>query len=100
MAIEFVDRYTAMGPPNGCKGPCEGTGWVPVIGPPGDSRRTFWAPRLGKNVTSTFPGPWNGKDDTSRALQDAWRAAEAKRPSTDVSGTHFVRCPDCNPGGA
>ena len=26
----ITDRYDALGPPNGCPGPCEGTGWVPV----------------------------------------------------------------------
>ena len=92
--VAFTDRYVR--PPNGCKGPCEGTGAVPVCAPPGDPRRTFYAPRLGRNITSTFPGPWKDKDDESLALQEAWKAAEAKQRSED--GTHFVRCPRCNQG--
>jgi len=94
--VVVADRYSVFGPPNGCDGPCEGTGWVPVCPPLGDPRRTFWAPRLGRDVTSTFPGPWAGKDDESRALQDLWRAAEAKKRSDD--GTHFVPCPRCKQG--
>lgn len=69
------DRYSALGPPNGCRGPCEGTGYVPIR--PG--------------------GPtWDWKDDTSRALREAWFAAEAEKHAPD--GYHFLRCPDCNAG--
>lgn len=28
--FEFTSRYDALGPPNGCTGDCEGTGWVPT----------------------------------------------------------------------
>ena len=26
----FTSRYDALGPPNGCDGQCEGTGFVPI----------------------------------------------------------------------
>jgi hypothetical protein len=29
-SITIADRYSALGPPSTCEGPCEGTGSVPV----------------------------------------------------------------------
>ena len=65
--LVFSDRYSVMGPPNGCKGLCEGTGWIPV------KLRDTMDPRLRK----------------------LWEMAEAEKHSPD--GWHFVRCPDCHP---
>lgn len=28
--FEFTSRYDVFGPPNGCKGQCEGTGFIPI----------------------------------------------------------------------
>ncbi len=28
--LRIITRYDILGPPNGCDGPCEGTGWVPL----------------------------------------------------------------------
>ena len=57
--MEFTDRYKALGipypdPKTMCKGPCEGTGVVPV-----------------------------GAGETTPVLYTLWLAAEAKEPSDD-----------------
>jgi hypothetical protein len=65
----FADRYSALGPSNGCKGPCEGTGWVPV--------------RAGARGE----------------LLARWRTAHDTRCTggTNCDGWHFVPCPECRP---
>lgn len=52
--LVFADRYTDLGPPNGCAGPCEGTGVVPVT---------------------------RAEQDPALAL--LWARAEAEHPSDD-----------------
>jgi hypothetical protein len=32
MSVIYEDRYSIVGPPNGCRGPCNGMGFVPVQG--------------------------------------------------------------------
>jgi hypothetical protein len=69
MAIEFTDRYQALGiptrPATVCDGDCEGTGMVPIC---------------------------EGEEDPMYAR--LWAEAEAKAPSDD--GWHFVPCPACD----
>ena len=59
MKIEFTDRYKALGipypdPKTMCKGPCEGTGMVPVQ-----------------------------ERDDDQAYSELWRQAAIKQPSDD-----------------
>lgn len=76
MSIEVTDRYDILGPPNGCKGPCEGTGWVPV---------------KGRNMTTEgIQSPL----ETDPVLLALWNKAEEENPTTD--GYHFVPCPTCS----
>jgi hypothetical protein len=71
--ITIADRYSALGPPSTCKGPCEGTGWVPVHRD-GSVRR---------------------ERKVSAELSRRWEAAEKAKPTKD--GWHFVACPRCKP---
>lgn len=80
--MEIVDRYTALGPPSDCKGPCEGTGFVPVF----VSKK-----RIPKGRRAVFK-----LDETDPELRRRWDAAERVEPSKD--GWHFVPCPTCKPG--
>lgn len=67
-SIEYSDRYTATGiTPNGCDGPCEGMGTVPVTA-----------------------------DDEDPALAARWREKDAQGPADEI-GYHFVPCPTCRP---
>lgn len=82
-SIVVSDRYTALGIPHPdpktmCKAQCEGTGWVPVYMPEGDTREG------GARSALT-------QEDT--ALIELWHAAESERPTED--GWHFVKCPAC-----
>lgn len=86
--FEVADRYDVMGPPNGCDGPCDGTGVVPVPPP---------APRHLADVWCE-DAAWTSDDDESVALREAWRAAEAAHESDD--GWHFVPCPRCTVEGS
>lgn len=86
--IEFTDRYGPEGPPSlrlGCRGDCEGTGYVPVYMPEGDTRESHAG-----LVRLNYGEDEVGADDQLAAL---WRAAEAAKPSGD--GWHFVKCLDC-----
>lgn len=80
--IEFFDRYTALGiprpdPATMCKGPCEGTGLVPVQ-----------RPRDGDLFVAPDPDA-----KMEEELMRRWEEAESKNPSDD--GWHFVTCPTC-----
>jgi len=66
--IEFTSRYDVLGPPNGCDGDCEGTGWIPVR-----------------------------ESDTDPTLAALWQAAHAKPHGEPCDGWHFVPCPKCHP---
>lgn len=65
--VEFVSRYDVLGPPNGCKGDCEGTGFIPC--------------REGS------------REDEPPVYRVLWYLAEAKHPTDD--GWHFIPCPQC-----
>jgi len=67
MSYEFTSRYDTFGPPNGCDGDCEGTGWVPVH-----------------------------ENDSHPVLSALWRDAHAKPHEEPCDGWHFVRCPKCS----
>ena len=69
MTITVFDRYSILGKPpkDYCKGPCEGTGVVPV----------------NKDVKKR-----------SKELYKRWLAAEKKLGPTE-DGYHFVKCPVC-----
>ena len=85
VAIEFTDRYQALGieppaPGTCCSGQCEGTGWVPIYMPEGDAD-------VGK------PGMITMEGETDPVFVALWRAAEVQNPTDD--GYHFVKCPTC-----
>ena len=81
--VEFTDRYQALGIiPNGCKGQCEGTGWVPVFIAEGDQLRG------GGDVCRP------SRSEIDPHLRLAWQEAEVVEPSPD--GWHFVVCLDCH----
>lgn len=70
--MEFTDRYQALGmpypdPATMCKGPCEGTGVVPV-------------------TADDLSGP---------RFAALWHEAHAKPHAETCDGWHFVVCPDC-----
>jgi hypothetical protein len=85
-AVEFVDRYQALGipypdPETMCHGQCEGTGFIPV------------------NFREPGPGDcYHVYSDEKDALyRPLWEAAEAESPSDD--GYQFIKCPDCHGSG-
>ena len=78
--IELVDRYSFLGPPSGCPGPCEGTGWVPVYCAFADMSRLS---------DERFPY----KSERDPELRRRWLEADRRGPSRD--GWHFVKCPLC-----
>jgi hypothetical protein len=79
--FEFTCRYDVLGPPNGCRGACEGTGWIPHFEAIYRS-----SPR---QVLRHGPRP----DDEPPIYRVLWFLAEAKAPTDD--GWHFLPCPDC-----
>src|SRR5260221_237340 len=76
--MEFTDRYKALGipypdPETTCKGPCEGTGFVPIKAGESDPvYRALWQ-EAHLNHCTPFQEMREGKCD----------------------GWHFVRCQDC-----
>lgn len=88
---EFTDRYKAMGIPypdakTMCKGPCEGTGVVPIKG-------EGWEQKQGVGGLVSMGGP----SSMNVEYQKRWQAAEEKEATDD--GWHFVKCADCNGSG-
>jgi hypothetical protein len=65
---EFTSRYDVLGPPNGCKGECEGTGLIPI------------------HATEADP-----------LLRLLWLMQEARQPNDPEDSWHFVVCPTCQP---
>jgi hypothetical protein len=83
--VEPTDRYAALGvpwpdPATVCRGPCEGTGVVPVFLAEG-------------RAYLESPSAVVLEDEQDPQLVAAWEAAEAERPTDN--GWHFVVCPDC-----
>src|SRR3990167_6275170 len=74
MKLILTSRYSVLGPPNGCRGRGEGTGWVPV-------------PKRAK-ATRQFNWP---------AL---WAKARKEAGRHRCDGWHFVRCPMCRRDGS
>lgn len=88
-AMEFTDRYQALGipypdPAKMCKGQCEGVGVVPVKGAPSDT------PGMVEPTAECDP-------TTDPVLLRLWAAAEAESHADD--GWHFVACPTCSGSG-
>lgn len=77
--LEYSDRYTILGPPNGCAEQCEGTGFVPIYMSKGDKR----------DDSNLATGP----DEDNPLWIAAWEKAEETNPADD--GWHFVQCPAC-----
>lgn len=77
--MEFTSRYDVLGPPNGCKGDCEGTGFIPHF------QRSY--------NTSPRAVVANERDDEPPIYRVLWYLAEAKQASDD--GWHFLSCPTC-----
>jgi hypothetical protein len=77
--IEYSDRYTALGiQPNGCGGPCEGTGWVPLNEKEKDPiLRDLWM----KAHDEANHEPLSPEQVTANVI--------------DGSDWHFVVCPVC-----
>ena len=87
--IEFTDRYSALGmalpdPKTMCKGPCEGTGYVPIKG------FAWEQEKKGMGGLVSMGGP----SSADARYQEKWQEAEDKEPTDD--GWHFVKCLDCN----
>jgi hypothetical protein len=79
LELKFTSRYDVFGPPNGCKGQCEGTGFIPHSEPcEANAKQSVRAA-----VTQDEPPIY-------RVL---WYLAEAKAATDD--GWHFIPCPDC-----
>lgn len=86
--IEFTDRYAALGmdlpdPKTMCKGPCEGTGVVPIKGEGWEQKKR------GMGGLVSLGGP----SSVDPRYQKLWDEAEAKQETDD--GWHFVKCLDC-----
>lgn len=81
--IEFTSRYDVLGPPNGCRGACEGTGFIPHF--------------EGSLATSPIQRYRHGPrpDDEPPIYRVLWFLMEAKQATDD--GWHFLPCPDCRP---
>lgn len=112
-AIEFADRYSAMGiprpdPETVCQGPCEGTGYVPVC-MRGSVLAEIPMPESGLHPLTVVKDcdcshcteqrakraqEASGPAEKDPALVGLWMRAEAAIPSPD--GWHFVVCPSCN----
>ena len=91
-AIEYNDRYgDGAITPNGCEGPCEGMGWVPVYLSRGDFKRHQLRRRI-PSYDTVFPVD----DEADPVLIARWEAAEREGPPTH-DGYHFVPCPTCQP---
>lgn len=85
-SVTFTDRYDALGiprpdPKTMCKGPCEGTGIVPVC---------YADPKPGQ---LTLVRVRDESDPEEVELRRRWRVAEQENPADD--GWHFVTCPVC-----
>lgn len=85
--IEFTSRYDALGPPNGCAGDCEGTGFIPHV-----VRGVVEPDDAPNKVTCVF-----GEDLDPPIYRVLWFLAEAKSPNPPGDDWHFVPCPDCRP---
>jgi hypothetical protein len=70
--IQFTSRYDVFGPPSGCDGDCEGTGWIPIAS--------------------------DETDETYHALWLAAHNAPDAHPYEPCDGWYFIRCPKCNAG--
>jgi hypothetical protein len=85
--IEFIDRYSVFGPPNGCKGDCEGTGFIP------------WREPTGKPDVDARMGGVESvahlRDIKAPIYRVIWYLVEAKQATDD--GYHFIPCPQCKP---
>ena len=81
--MEFISRYDVLGPPNGCKGQCEGTGFIPHF-----ERSANTPPRQALRIQSAA-------DDNPPIYRVLWHFLEAKQVAED--GWHFLPCPDCRP---
>jgi len=83
---EFTDRYDALGirpdPETACKGQCEGTGVVPIVGP--------HEARPGRVRPVDTP---ESTDDMEQPWRSLWLEAEQESPAEN--GWHFVKCPEC-----
>lgn len=79
---EFVSRYDALGPPNGCRSDCEGTGVIPMHG--GAMAAPTAADAVCRTVQTT-PDP--------KIYRVLWALLEAQKPAED--GWHFIPCPAC-----
>jgi hypothetical protein len=64
----FTDRYDVLSPPLNCKGPCEGTGYIPI---------------------------WPGELDEELAARWIEAHAACKESDESCDGVHFIRCPVC-----
>ena len=87
-SAKFGDRYSALGmdlpdPKTMCKGPCEGTGVVPIKGFAWEQK----AKGMGGLVSM------GGPSSADERYQKLWDEAEAKEATDD--GWHFVKCLDC-----
>lgn len=77
--LQVSDRYDVLGPPNGCKGQCEGTGLIPIC--EGDSNET-----LAKL--------WEAAEADSHA-EDGWHFV--KCPDCSTPDKSAVGIPDIEP---
>lgn len=78
--LEFVCRYDVLGPPNGCKGQCEGTGLIP--------HAEYLQPAREGECRATA-------GDDPPIYRVLWFFMEGRQPAGD--SYHFLPCPDCQP---
>lgn len=84
--LTFTDRYDVMGPPNDCKGDCEGTSWIPV-------RESDDNPEYVRRWWRGHAKECSPLGRLRNFLLYFWRDPGYSVQGCD--GYHFIRCPDC-----